>query len=39
MSMCALLTCDDVAALNAYVRFGDGYENPDRYSHKKPLLA
>jgi hypothetical protein len=39
MSMCALLTCDDVAALNAYVRFGDGYENPDRYGHKKRLLA
>ncbi len=39
MSMCALLTCDDVAALNAYVRFGDGFENPDRYGHKKRLLA
>jgi len=39
MSMCALLTCDDVAALNAYVRYGDGYENNDRYGHKKRLLA
>ncbi|MFZ9992359.1 MAG: FAD-dependent oxidoreductase, partial [Opitutales bacterium] len=39
MSMCALLACDDVEALNAYVRFGEGYENPDRYGHKKRLLA
>ncbi|MGA0133065.1 MAG: FAD-dependent oxidoreductase, partial [Opitutales bacterium] len=39
MSLCALLTCDDVKALNAYVRFGDGYDNFDRHGHKKRLLA